>query len=108
MNAQDYYLAIMNKRKSSIVKKNLTKIQETYNQNKELIKGISEGKAKGKDLYTKDGILDSINTVEGLQQLKAKLEAARQQQAAIMEKMITPPEIPNTKDNTVTVRNRRK
>ena len=108
MNAQDYYLAIMNKRKSVIVKKNLTKMQETYNQNKELIKGISEGKAEGKDLYTKDGILDSINTVEGLQQLKARLIAAKQQQEEIIEKMITPSENQNMSNDGIIVKNRGK
>ena len=108
MNAQDYYLAIMNKRKSVIVKKNLTKMHETQNQNKELIKGISEGKAEGKDLYTKDGILDSINTVEGLQQLKARLIAAKQQQEEIIEKMITPSENQNMSNDRIIVKNRGK
>lgn len=95
INAQEYYLSVMQARKSSIVKENLTEIKNTYEQNQELLKELGEGKKAGKDLYTEDGILDSINTVEGLQQLKARLMAAREQQEAIIEKMITPPENSN-------------
>lgn len=98
INAQEYYLSVMQARKSSIVKENLTEIKNTYEQNQELLKELGEGKKAGKDLYTEDGILDSINTVEGLQQLKARLMAAREQQEAIIEKMITPPE--NSNGNT--------
>ena len=66
-----------------------------------------------KDLYSEQGLLDSINTIEGLQQLKDRLMSAKKSQDAIMDKpkeeitipeavldkMITPPE--NSIENTV-------
>lgn len=103
VNAQDYYLSIMNIRKKSIINRNLTKIKKTYEENPELLAELQTGLEKGNDLNSEQGLLDSINTVEGLQQLKARLIAAKKQQANIMEsstekyeaildKMITPSE----------------
>lgn len=86
INAQNYYLSMMNMRKKAIVKKNLTRIKRIYEENPDLIAGIQKGLKEGKDLYSEQGILDSINTVEGLQQLKERLIATRKRQEAIMEK----------------------
>lgn len=109
VNAQNYYLSIMNMRRKAIVRKNLTEIKKTYEENPDLIASIKKGLEEGKELDSKQGLLDSINTVEGLQQLKTMLMASRKEQATVMkrtkvktsreteamlESMITPPENP--------------
>ena len=113
MNAQDYYLCSLQMRKKAIVKKSLVGIKKTYEENQDLISGIQKGLSEGKDLYSEQGLLDSINTIEGLQQLKDRLMSAKKSQDAIMDKpkeeitipeavldkMITPPE--NSIENTV-------
>lgn len=114
MNAQDYYLCSLQMRKKAIVKKSLKGIKRTYEENQDLISGIQKGLSEGKDLYSEQGLLDSINTIEGLQQLKDRLISAKKSQDAIMDKpkeeitipeaeldkMITPPE--NSIENTAT------
>lgn len=114
MNAQDYYLCSLQMRKKAIVKKSLKGIKRTYEENQDLISGIQKGLSEGKDLYSEQGLLDSINTIEGLQQLKDRLMSAKKSQDAIMDKpkeeitipeaeldkMITPPE--NSIENTAT------
>lgn len=113
MNAQDYYLCSLQMRKKAIVKKSLVGIKKAYEENQDLISGIQKGLSEGKDLYSEQGLLDSINTIEGLQQLKDRLMSAKKSQDAIMDKpkeeitipeavldkMITPPE--NSIENTV-------
>ena len=113
MNAQDDYLCSLEMRKKASEKKSLVGIKKTYEENQDLISGIQKGLSEGKDLYSEQGLLDSINTIEGLQQLKDRLMSAKKSQDAIMDKpkeeitipeavldkMITPPE--NSIENTV-------
>lgn len=118
INAQNYYLSVMNMRKRAIVKKNLTAIKNTYEKNPDLIAGIQEGLESGKNLYNGKALLDSINTIEGLQQLKSLLEEARKSQQSIMnlkskeeeilDKLITPPENQKINNSAIAVRNRGK
>lgn len=118
INAQNYYLSVMNMRKRAIVKKNLTAIKRTYEENPDLIAEIKKGLESGKNLYNEKTLLDSINTIEGLQQLKTLLIEARRNQQSIMnqksnkeeilDKLITPPENQNTNNSAIAVRNRGK
>ena len=107
INAQNYYLSVINSRKKALVKRNLKGIKKIYEENKDLITDIKKGLEEGKDLYKGTDILDSINTVEGLKQLKKRLVIAKERQETIidnnkletkkfkeeiLEKLITPPE----------------
>lgn len=115
INAQSYYLSMMNMRKKAMVKKQLTEIKKMHDENPDLIASIQKGREEGKDFYNKQDILDSIDTIAGLQQLKKRLIAARERQMAIikeseseipkpidtiLEKMILPLENSNESQTT--------
>lgn len=88
INAQDYYLSLMNMRKQQIVKRNLIEIKKTYQENTDLISALQKGINEGKNLYSDQGILDSVKTLEALQQLKATIIAAKQSQDARIDEAI--------------------
>lgn len=70
INLQEYNLARIKTIEKKLVARNMQKMQQIYNENQEAIESLQKAKQQGKDIYTVEGLLDSLDSVEALQQLR--------------------------------------
>ena len=70
INLQEYNLARIKTIEKKLVARNMQKMQQMYNENQEAIESLQKAKQQGKDIYTVEGLLDSLDSVEALQQLR--------------------------------------
>lgn len=70
INLQEYNLARIKTIEKKLVARNMQKMQQIYNENQEAIESLQKAKQQGKNIYTVEGLLDSLDSVEALQQLR--------------------------------------
>ena len=77
INLQEYNLARIKTIEKKLVEKNMQKMQQQYNENQEAIESLQKAKKQGQNIYSIDGLIDSINNVEALKQLRNTFLEAR-------------------------------
>ena len=70
INLQEYNLARIKTIEKKLVARNMQKMQQIYNENQEAIESLQKAKQQGQNIYTVEGLLDSLDSVEALQQLR--------------------------------------
>lgn len=70
INLQEYNLARIKTIEKKLVARNMQKMQQIYNENQEAIESLQKAKQQGINIYTVEGLLDSLDSVEALQQLR--------------------------------------
>ena len=95
INLQEYNLARIKTIEKKLVEKNMNKMKKQYNENQEAIESPQKAKKQGQNIYSIDGLIDSIDNIEALQQLRntfleARGERVKMQvpQSEIKQKMI--------------------
>ena len=84
INGQEYYLAKYKANESSIVRRNMKRMQRKHDENPDLVKAIKKAKAEGKNLDNLEALVDSMTDVAALIQLRNLLTQERQASSVVI------------------------